>query len=179
MLHAALAVLTALAVLATAAATNMLTVHAGERVTMHVDERGLTIVDREQSPPLSSWEAQALREGQTIKVPPGVQTVPPVALESEPANLPSIKPGQLRITFRKVPANAGSGVNVLLTLENGYGRSIAYRAVMHRGERAAPTDVCEVFPGKRSFEHWPFELDSLDLSDFQLVDSVDGQMRCQ
>jgi hypothetical protein len=40
---------------------------------------------------------------------------------------------------------------------------------MRRGEKSAPTDVCLVIPGKSSSEHWPFQLDRLDLSDMRLV----------
>jgi hypothetical protein len=39
--------------------------------------------------------------------------------------------------------------DALLVIENGYGDGLRYRAVMRRGDRTAPTDVCLVMLGKR------------------------------
>jgi hypothetical protein len=67
----------------------------------------------------------------------------------------------------------------MLTIENGYNRSFRYRAVMHRRDRSAPTDVCEVMANKPGFEHWPYQIEWLELSDLRLETPLPDQLRCQ
>ena len=71
----------------------------------------------------------------------------------------------MRVRFLSI-----AGQHSLLVIENGYDRAIAYRAQMIRGNEARPTDVCIVMPHKHGFEHWPFVIDRLEISEMHFVD---------
>jgi hypothetical protein len=178
MLRPALALaLSALAVPATAASHVM--IRAGESLTVRINGSDLAIVERGPAPPLSPFEAESLQRAQGIVLPPGATVAPPVPLHTD-TSAPTMIPGQVRITLRKISgAGSAAGPHSLLTIENGYGQSVMYRAVMHQGDRSSPTDVCEVIPGRPGFEHWPYEIDWLDLSQFELSAFDERKMRCQ
>jgi hypothetical protein len=72
----------------------------------------------------------------------------------------------VRFTFAQVP---GSG-DVLLTVENGYARALSYRAFITVDGRRTHTDVCLVSPRRIMHEHWPYEIDSIELLDLELHD---------
>ena len=70
--------------------------------------------------------------------------------------------------------------HAVLLIENGYDRAFGYRATMHVRGRATPTDVCLVRPHLRGIEHWPYAIESIDLSSFRLVPWREGQqVTCQ
>jgi hypothetical protein len=151
---------------------------SGESVTVRVHDGQVTIIDRSSASAISAFEMETLRRNQGIVVPPNAETVAPQLMYGSGA--PAVVPGQIRITFRNVPGTeSGGDLHSLLTLENGYGQSVLYRAVMHKGTQSKPTDVCEIIPGKFGFEYWPYKLDSLDLSDFRFADVDPNGMRCQ
>lgn len=168
----------ALAWSSSTALADTLSVRAGESLRVSISDKGATVLSRESAPSLSAFEAEGLANAQALVVPPSAKTVPPVGLDQTNAAPPKIVTKQLQITFRNVPGvNAGT-VHSFLTLENGYDHFVRYRAIMHRGDASRPSDVCDVLPGRTGFEHWPYKLNSVELSDFQLVDLAGG-VECQ
>ncbi|WP_028968629.1 hypothetical protein [Sphingomonas sp. URHD0057] len=158
-------------------ATDRLTIRAGESLTITIGDKGLAVLTREKAAPLSAFETEALHDGQAIVVPPEAKTVAPLAINHTDAPAPKIRMGQLRIAFRTVSNSDGTAMQSLLTLENGYARSLRYSAVIRRGEQSVPTDVCDVPAVKPGFEHWPYVLDAIDLSNFELLEG--DQIECQ
>ena len=93
---------------------------------------------------------------------------------------PPVAPGQIRLTFRRVPASRpGAEDHALLLVLNGYDLSFRYRATMHINGETHPTDVCEVTPHLSVTEHWPYVIDQLDLTDLRLEPRHDGPNRCE
>ena len=82
---------------------------------------------------------------------------------------PPIAPDMVRLKFLSI-----AGRHSLLVIENGYDRAIVYRAQIIRGNEARPTDVCIVIPRKHGFEHWPFVIERLAISDMHFVDWREG-----
>lgn len=77
---------------------------------------------------------------------------------------PHPQPGQVALRMFVVDGRA-----TILVVENGYHQALVYRARELRGGRSQPTDVCIVIPAKSGYEHWPYRIDRLDLSDFRFV----------
>jgi hypothetical protein len=76
-----------------------------------------------------------------------------------------VEPDLLRFTFKQMPGED----DMMLVVENGYGRRLDYRALMTTTNgRAHVTGVCEVPSGLLSFEHWPHAIVSIELTDFRL-----------
>ena len=83
--------------------------------------------------------------------------------------LDGVKPGpipgdEVRMRFLSI-----GGQHALLVVENGQGRGLRYRARMTVDGETKPTDVCIVLPRRPSYEHWPFRIERLQLSDFEFV----------
>jgi hypothetical protein len=165
---------------APAYAGSSLAIRAGETVTLTLSDDGFAVTDRRPAPPMSVFEAYSLRHVLSVKVPEDATVLPPMPImrEDVPVPPPPHTPGLVRITFREVPGGA-EGQHAFLTIENGYNRSFRYRAVMHRGTRSSPTDVCEIMPNKPGFEHWPFEIEWLELSEVRLEAPLEDRIRCQ
>ena len=83
---------------------------------------------------------------------------------------PPIAPDQLRLRFMSV-----AGQHTQLILENGHDRALVYRARITRRGQSAATDVCVVPPNNRSTEHWPEQIERIELSDLRLVPWQEGQ----
>lgn len=77
-----------------------------------------------------------------------------------------------RIRFRFVPFSGGA--ETVLVIENGSARSYMYKARIGRGAKSMITDVCQVVPGKRGIEHWPYQLDWIEIADVRAMPYVDG-----
>jgi hypothetical protein len=152
----------------------------GEAITIEVDAAtnyGATLVERGEAAPPEGAELAMIQElasgayddaigktGHNISTPD----------DSEP--LAPIQPNVLRLRFVNLP---GTDHSVLL-VENGYDRAFGYRAVMHVRGHGSPTDVCLVRSHLRGIEHWPYAIESIDLSSFRLVPWRDGQqVTCQ
>ena len=72
------------------------------------------------------------------------------------------------------------GKESVLLIENGFPRSFMYRARIGRGEQWQPTDVCQILPEKRGYEHWPYEIDWIEIIEWHPVDYEPGQpLRCE
>lgn len=82
---------------------------------------------------------------------------------------PQIQRDAVRATLRKTPEG-----HMLLSIENGYEQGVTYRAMILRGDRRTPTDVCLVRPGGRGYEHWPYAFDAIEISALRLQDWKDG-----
>jgi len=156
-------------------------IQSGESLTVQFNGATAIVVERRSAGQLPTFEAWALSQMQKLPTPPGSGVLPPVAMRSNTIDPLPITPGQVRISFRRVAApGEGKGSQALLTIENGYAQAFRYRALMRRGERSAPTDVCDVIPQKPGFEHWPYEIDTLELSELTLVPLDSGQeLRCE
>ena len=89
-------------------------------------------------------------------------------LRSENVGPAPVEPGRVRVSFFRMTGRHGLP-ETLLVFENGYDRALRYRASVTRGRRTERTDVCTVLPGLRGYEHWPYSIDRIDLSDFALV----------
>ena len=67
-------------------------------------------------------------------------------------------PDTIRFVF------TADGDKRMLTIHNGYAKALHFKAVMHRGNRSAPTSICTILPHIASFEMWPHPVDRLELS---------------
>ena len=95
-------------------------------------------------------------------------------IKSSELDIPAPAPvatGIARIVFVQLKGGSES----LLLIENGYGSGLAYRARIQRGGKAEPTDVCQAMPLKRAYEHWPYPIETIILSNFRLVPWKEGQ----
>jgi hypothetical protein len=142
------------------------TLKTGETALVRIAPDGAVSVEsRGPAPAMSGFEAESLRQMAGTAVPEGSGPLPPVAITGRKA--PPVAAGRVRLTLREVAGKTPH--DAMLSIENGYDRGFRYRAVMRRGTRSAPTDVCMVLPGKPGFEHWPFQIDAVDLADLRLV----------
>jgi hypothetical protein len=146
---------------------------SGSTVLIGLDERGRPSVEGGAASTLSSGEVdmvhQLLRDHPDAFGPNGK-----ILRTDQP--MPPITPDHIRFTF--VPFE--SGRQSLLLIESGLGRSFLYRATIKSGGHAARTDVCQVLPGKRGVEHWPYPLDSIEIADIHFIEWKDGDaLRCE
>lgn len=86
----------------------------------------------------------------------------------DPAPVPT---GRVRFTF----TTALDGDQRVLLVENGFSQEFYYRATITRNGQSMTTDVCSILPELRGVEHWPFVIDSIELSDFAWADHVEGR----
>jgi hypothetical protein len=80
----------------------------------------------------------------------GVDGVPPLA---------EVQRGQVKFSFLLLQPPGHS----LLIVENGYVEAIAYRAKITVKGKETATDVCIVIPQKRAYEHWPYEIEQIEV----------------
>lgn len=152
----------------------------GEAITIEVDAAtnyGATLVERGEAPPPEGAELAMIQELASGAYDDAIgKTAHDVSAPEGSAPLAPIQPYALRLRFVTLP---GTDHSVLL-IENGYDRAFGYRATMHVRGRESPTDVCLVQPHLRGIEHWPYAIESIDLSSFRLVPWREGQqVTCQ
>ena len=116
--------------------------------------------------PLDVAAARHLSGQAPIDAPATEPTVLPADRMPEP---PPVARGEIRLRVHDI-----AGRHTMLVIENGYDRALVFHAEMARDNRRRPTDVCLVVPNNRSFEHWPDQLDSLELSQLVLIDWREG-----
>lgn len=87
----------------------------------------------------------------------------PVAVPDTGPKPSPISSGEIKISFMIV-----EGKHSVLIIENGYDRAVTYRARISNSGQEAATDVCLVLPLKRGYEHWPYAIDRITLSDVSL-----------
>ena len=165
----ALGLLLALPTLAQTAPT--ISIVPGEAVTFTIGGDGAVNVSGERA--RADWRAYdvaAARQLSGMPIPDApIPFGMPLQARGDVPPPPPIDPGRVRVKFLSI-----AGQHSLLVFENGYGRAIAYRARMARGERLTATDVCILIPRRHSFEHWPHPIDRLELYDFRFVDWNEG-----
>lgn len=152
------------------AAPDRLTLGPDETVEVMIAADGkMRIGEAAAAAAMNAFDRKALAELVRTEVPTDAGVLPPQIVSRDAGDpvLP-VTPGMLRITLRDVPGK--SPHERLLVIENGYGKALRYKAVLRKGDRAKPTDVCWVLPGKRSYEHWPYTFDQIELSALTLVD---------
>ena len=148
---------------AQAQAAEPITLRPGEAVTVLIDDGGrVTTAANKPALPMSAYDRAAV-EDLLVNHPEAYGVSSAVLDAGEP---PPIASGEVRISLRILP---GKEEATLLILENGYGQGFKYRAAMRQNGRSQPTDVCVVRPWHRSYEHWPYRIDRLDLSGLILV----------
>jgi hypothetical protein len=159
--------------------TTGIPIRPGQMITLQVNGDDTRIIAIGAAPPISPYETEALRRMQAIELPAdaGPQPAVPIRSANEP---PAVPPGQVRLTFRRVPAaRTGEEDHSLLLVVNGYDLSFRYRATMHTDRATQPTDVCEATPRLSVTEHWPYAINQLDLSNIRLEPRVEGPARCE
>jgi hypothetical protein len=169
--------LIAAAALATGAQAEPLVIRAGEAVTLSVGKRGkVTEVSRTSAPTLTPFEAAGARHLASGELDWAVGANSAPILSSDPAypEPDPIERGVVRIKLVALDAK-----HMLLVLRNGYGRRFKYRAVLRRGDRTSPTDVCEVHAGKYGLEHWPYPFDSVEISAVRMTKDRPGPPVCE
>jgi hypothetical protein len=134
----------------------------GFELTMTIDAKGEPFVIGIGRATLTPQDRAALATLATIdcKTP----QCAPLAMKDDGA-LPKpapLKPNTVVIAF--VVENGQSG----LIIRNGYDMGFVYRARITRDGREGPTDVCLVMPKKRGYEHWPYPISQIELSDLSL-----------
>ncbi len=136
----------------------------GEAVTVRFDEGGRI------GPPVrgravwSRFDLSAARHlaGMT---PPDAPVPEGIPLNVDDGARPDpIPPDELRMRFLSIADR-----HMLLVVENGQGRALRYRARMQGGGRTRHTDVCVVLPHSPSYEHWPHQIERIELSDFRFI----------
>jgi hypothetical protein len=146
---------------------------SGSTVLIGLDERGHPSVEGGAASALSAGELDMVQ--QLVRDHPDAFG-PNGKILRTGQSMPPITPDHIRFTF--VPFESGS--QSLLLIESGLGRSFLYRATIERGGRAVRTDVCQVLPGKRGVEHWPYPLDSIQITDIHFIEWKDGDpLRCE
>jgi len=88
----------------------------------------------------------------------------------------AVPPGEVHIAFRQI----GDSDHRLLVISNGYDRALSYRAHIRVKGKDHYTDVCTVLPGIHGFEHWPYAIEAITLSELRLEDWPEGKKpRCE
>jgi hypothetical protein len=157
-------------------------IQPGQMITLQVDGNRTRVVAIGAAPPITPYEAETARRMGAYEIPAAAGPQPAISfprgsLANEP---PAAVPGQVRLTFRRVPSpRPGTPDHALLFVLNGYDLSFRYRATMHANGKTQPTDVCEALPHLSVSEHWPYVIDQLDLSDLRLEPRLEGPVRCE
>jgi hypothetical protein len=148
------------------------TIHRGETVTVRmVGDRQFLTGGRD---PVAAGVSSQLEESFLSMQAAGAKTVLPKRLD-----LPKEPPVLANVVQLTMKAGATAG-QTLLIVENGYDRPLRYRARIVRASGTEPTSVCEVAPHKIVFEYWSEKLETLDLSEFELVQAQsDGGLHCR
>jgi hypothetical protein len=146
----------------------------GEALTVRIGDRGTVTASEREPSAMTEFEAaaiHALLAGAGCDAGPNLKGFTSRHL---PGATPVAK-GRVRLKFVRLPARGS-----VLFLENGYRKALAYRAHIRAGDSATATDVCVVLPRLRAHEHWPFPIDSIELTDFRLEAWREGDpIRCE
>lgn len=137
----------------------------GESVTVRLEGGHARVASRQPAtefPPEIFNEMRAIAAGQYGPAT-GENSV---RMSARGAKLPPIRDDMLRFSFVLMP---GQSREVLLVIENGYGQALSYHANIAQAGRSTPTDVCTVTPHLRGFEHWPYMIERIDLTGFELI----------
>jgi hypothetical protein len=141
-----------------------------EAITLRLDENGATLA--REGAGRAQWTPHDLAVARYMSglTPPKEpsQSVPLPDDASVPPADP-VQPGRLRLRFLSI-----AGQHMMLIIDNGYDRAVAYRARMTRDGDETATDVCLIMPMRHSYEHWPHRIERIALSDFRFVPWNEG-----
>jgi hypothetical protein len=142
-------------------------------MTLLIDDGGRVVVERRGKAKLSEFDRAStdklLRSGSDYPV--GPDAAPLMAGEPGVPEPEPVAPEAVHVKFAEYPAG-----HRMLFIENGYDRAFAYRARIRAGDKSAATDVCTVMPLKRGQEHWPYRIDTIELSDLKLIPWKEGPL---
>ena len=148
-----------------------ITLKAGSTFSIGLNSSGGLDTKSGAAAPLQPYDLEFIRrlitEHSDAKGPNG-------AIISLQQQAPQVEPSHLRFSF--VPTDDGR--QTVLVIENGFPRSFLYRARIGRGSKSIVTDVCQVIPNKRGYEHWPYPIDWIEITDIHPVEWT-GKLRCE
>jgi hypothetical protein len=150
-----------------------ITIRSGQEVTLAIGKAGaVSETARGAASALDPFETAVVRQfvGGDFRQAVGANSAPISEGEGGIPESDPVDPNIVRIKFATV-----RGGHSLLIIENGYGKALTYRAVIRKGRRSQPTDVCQVPPASYGFEHWPYAIDQIDLSGLRLGPWTEGQ----
>lgn len=163
-------IMAAAALAVAAPASAQVTLAPGQGVTLTFGGSGEAMASDVHPAALGPHDMDALEQMRiaykAAKPKPGV--LPPVVMNYTDA-APAITPGRIEIVFVVIGEK-----DSVLAIVNGYARGMTYRATITTRGRAQPTDVCLVLPGRRGYEHWPYAIEKIELTEFTLVDWAPG-----
>lgn len=141
----------------------------GSTFSIGLDATGKLDVKGGRAGPLSSFDVESLND--LVENHPDAMGPNGAVVHSDKPP-PQIESGHIRFTF------ASFGKDTVLVIENGFPRSFMYRARIGRGSQSAVTDVCQIMPSKRGYEHWPYPIDWIEITDIRPVEWT-GALRCE
>ncbi|MET1110984.1 MAG: hypothetical protein ABWX67_05585 [Allosphingosinicella sp.] len=136
----------------------------GESVTVRFDDGGRVGEPSRERAKWTRYDVLAARElaGMTPPQDAMPEGIPLRELDGvKPEPIPA---DEVRVRFMSI-----GDKHALLVVENGQGRGLRYRARMTAGGVTKPTDVCIVLPRRPSYEHWPYRIERIELSDFEFI----------
>jgi hypothetical protein len=138
---------------------------------MGLDDSGQIEAEGATSEPLSDQDLDMIRQ---------LITEHPKAFGPNGVIVHSDVPGRSvetnHVRFTLVPLDDGK--QSVLVIENGFPISFLYAARIGKGDRSTVTDVCQTIPGKKGYEHWPYSIDWIEISDIRMVE-WNGHLRCE
>jgi hypothetical protein len=144
----------------------------GEQVVVIFDEAGFASASPGGAARISDEEQAGILK--LVMENPSAVGPNAAGASGDDLNVSPVTSGSIRISFITL-ASVGEPDDRLLVLENGYDRAFRYRATISQGSRSEPTDVCTVIPMLRGYEHWPFQIDRIELTNLTLVSFAPGQ----
>lgn len=154
---------------APAGAAGKVSLQPGEQATVLIDDGGLVSARPGGRATLSPFDKAAIVD-LVVNHPDAYGPKSHRFTDDQPMPpAPTIEPGAIRISFHTMPSVEKGGEARVLVIENGYDRGLRYRATISRDGRSQPTDVCRVMPERRSYEHWPYAIDRIELTALTLV----------
>ena len=147
-----------------------LDLNPGDSVTVHFDDGGRVGQPERGTANWSPLDLAAAHQLSGI-TPPDAPVNYTIPVDSPDGVKAEVIPGDV-VRFRMYSI---AGRHSMLVIENGQQRALVYRARITARGRTAPTDVCVVMPARRGYEHWPYVIDRIELSDFRFVPWVEGR----
>ena len=94
--------------------------------------------------------------------------------------VPEIRNSSTTITFHFAQVDEKpTDVDMLLTTHNPLRYAVVYKALIHRAgtDRFVGTSICPILPGKSTYEHWPYPIVQLALTNFFLTSEAEASAR--
>ncbi|MEZ0244580.1 MAG: hypothetical protein ACAH11_14490 [Sphingomonas sp.] len=156
-------------------ASAQVTLIPGQGVTLTVGAGGAIEPEAKHPAQLSATDMRALGlvrksyEVDRTGKDGGSSKVAPITITHQEVPPDPIIPGRVELVFVVV-----ENKDTVLVVRNGCGRSFAYRARITARGSSAPTDVCIVKPNGRGYEHWPYVIDKIELTELTFEDHAPG-----